>query len=135
MSCDAQTLTQVIQSFSGGSDKRYRHQLNRRVIFTEGMKEVAEKASSFWLIDDIVILAAPTFAKAWQAGEVGIGVVTLVVANSEARMTLSLSDDKEPTLLQELPYTDFPEGEWNFYLGTDQDEDGYITTMYLPSEH
>lgn len=135
MSCDAQTLTQVIQSFSGGSDKRYRHQFKRRVIFTEGMKEVAEKAGGFWLIDDIAILAAPIFAKAWEAGEVGIGIIKLVVTNNTARMTLSLSDDKEPQLLQDVPYTDFPEGEWNFYLGTDQDEHGYITTMYLPSEH
>jgi hypothetical protein len=135
MSCDAQTLRNTIQSFSGGSDGRYRHHLNRRMIYTEGMKAVADAAGSYWLIDDIAILAAKKYANAWEAGEVGIGIVKLAVAENTARMTLSLSDNKEPELLQEVPFTDFPEGEWNFYLGTDQDEDGYLTTLYLPSEH
>jgi hypothetical protein len=136
MSCDAQTLKQTIQSFSGGSDERYRHQFNPRMIYTEGMKAVAETAEAHWLVLDIAILAAPKFAKAWMDGEAGIGVVCLTVAEDDtARMTLSLSDDKEPELLQDIPFTDFPNGEWKFFLGTDQDADGYLTTLYLPSEH
>lgn len=135
MTCDAQTLASTIQSFSGGSDNRYRHQFNRRVIFTEGVKEVADKAGAYWLIDAIALLGAPKFAKAWEAGEVGIGIVKLSVANDKGRLMLSLRDDKEPELLQDIPLTDFPEGDWKFYLGTDQDAQGYLTTLYLPSEH
>lgn len=135
MSCDAQTLQNTIQSFAGGSDKRYRHALNRRAIYTEGMKAVADTAGAHWLISDTIIFAVPKFAKAWLAREVGTGFVKLTVTGSTARMELILSDDKEPELLQAIPYTDFPEGEWTFYLGTDQDEDGYLTTLYLPSEH
>lgn len=135
MSCDAQELNNTIRSFAGGSDGRYRHHLNPRMIYSEGMKAVATAAGAYWLIDDIAIFAAAKYLKARLADEVSIGFVKLTVVDSTARMTLSLSDAKEPELLQEIPYTDFPPGEWTFYLGADEDATGYVTVLYLSSEH
>lgn len=41
-----------LQQFTGDS-KRYRHSLNRRVIYTPGVKYLAEHGEAYWLIDAI----------------------------------------------------------------------------------
>jgi hypothetical protein len=139
-------LQRLISDYSGGSETRYRHALNRNLIYSEGMLAVANQAGSHWLIDDIAILCEPSFRKAWLDGETGIGIVFLDVFTSEqraeladrpaARMQLSLADDTPVAYSQDLTATDFPEGRWTFYLGMDQlDENAYVTVLYLPSEH
>lgn len=140
MACNAHDLRQVMNEYSGGSDQRYGHPFNRKFIFTEGVRAVARAAECFWLIDMVALQLAPVYAAAWKREEVSIGIVKVHVpekgAGGRASVSLSLQDDAPPAVHQELDYTDFPAGEWAFYLGTDYaGEDLYLTTMYLPQEH
>ena len=140
MACDAHDLRNVMNEYSGGSDQRYRHAFNRRFIYSAGVRAVAEAAQCYWLIDMVALQMAPAYAVAWKRDEVSIGIIKVHVPPNESKdpatVSLSLQDDAPPAICQELDFTDFPEGEWTFYLGTDDPGDGqYVTTMYLPQEH
>lgn len=140
MTCNAQTLQETISRYAGGSDTRYRHTFNRRFIYSAGVQAVAELAGAYWLVDMIALQMAPVYAKAWLAGKAGLGIVKVKVppkgSEEQATVSLSLQDDEPAAITEKLSFTTFPEGEWTFYLGTDdQGNEDYITNMYLPVEH
>lgn len=143
MAYDAQDLRRLMQEFSGGSDQRYRHTFNRSFIYTGGVQAVAEAAGAYWLLDKVALELAPLYAKAWLEGKAGIGIVKFTVPAAESQdkqlrpvVTLSLADDAPAAYEQALDFTTFPEGDWAFFLGTDEiGPDSYVTTMYLPQEH
>jgi hypothetical protein len=140
MAYDAQDLRRLMQEFSGGSDQRYRHTFNRRFIYTEGVQAVAEAAGAYWLLDKVALELAPLYAKAWLEGNASIGIVKFTVPKdgTEQRpvVILSLADDAPPAYELALDFTTFPEGDWVFFLGTDEiGPESYVTTMYLPQEH
>jgi ABC-type dipeptide/oligopeptide/nickel transport system permease subunit len=138
MSCTAQRLNEVMAEYMGGSERRYRHQFNPRFIYTEGAQAVAEAAGAYWLLDLIGLEISPIYAAAWLKGEASIGIVTLEVFGDKAsaKVTLSLEDDAPVAFERDLTYTDFPQGKWNFYLGTDEiGEDSYVTTLMIPAEY
>lgn len=142
MACSAPDLNRVMAQYSGGSENRYRHPFNRRFIFSEGVHAVAQSVGAFWLVDLVALKLAPLYAKAWLAGETGLGTVKLEVyprgreSGPAATVRLSLADDTPDAYAEDVATTDFPEGVWTFILGTDQiAEDSYVTNMYLLSEH
>lgn len=161
MTCTATDLERSMNDFVGGSQGRYRHALNRRFIYTEGVKATAELAEAYWLLDLVGLKMAPAYAKAWKAGKASVGIVTLEVFEGAedslvpamtvgaaldhgksapfgiaARVTLELEDDKPSAFTEDIEVTDFPAGKWTFYLGTDEvGPDEYVTTMCLPQEY
>lgn len=137
MTCTASELKAVMAPYLGGSEERYRHWANRRFIYSEGMKAMAEAAGAYWLLDKLATQYAPIYAKAWQDGKASTGIVRLSVsAQNHGSLMLSLADGEPPAADEVLPYTDFPEGDWTFYLGTDELPDGsFITTAILPEEY
>lgn len=140
MAFEAQDLHRVMQQHSGGSEQRYRHMLNPHFIYSEGVKDVAEAAGAYWLIDMVALQIERTYAAAWRAGQVDTGFVKISVpaegAEGRPTVSLSLQDDAPPAFMEELSFTTFPVGEWLFYLGTDEiAEDRYVTNMYLPQEY
>lgn len=141
MTCTANELKDTMRQFRGGSDKRYRHNLNPAFIYTEGTREVAVKAEAYWLLDLMALELAPVYAKAWLANETGIGMVKLEVypegaSGPGAKLTLSLADDTPDAVTRPIRFTTFPEGTWMFYFGTDEDgEDNYVTTVMIPEEY
>lgn len=46
-------LTEADLKHFTGSEHWYRHALNRKVLFTDGAKYVADKGGAYWLIDTI----------------------------------------------------------------------------------
>jgi hypothetical protein len=144
MASTPEALRSVINEYMGGSEQRYRHALNRRLIYTAGIKALADQAGAYWLIDLVAFEAAPIYHKAWLAGRASIGILKLKVFTPEeraacghdARLTLSLEDEAPDVFTHTLPATDFPVGEWALWMGTDEiGEHDYITTLYLPEEH
>jgi hypothetical protein len=142
MACDAHDLNQVMQQYLGGSDQRYRHQFNPRFIYTEGVRDMAQTAGAYWLLDIVGLKMAPLYAQAWLKEEASIGIIKLVVhapgtkEGVAATVSLSLQDGAPPAFVENIAYTDFPEGEWMFFMGTDEvGPEQYVSTMYLPQEH
>ena len=51
-------LTQSDLDQFTGSENWYRHGINRKVLFTDGAKYVADQAGAYWLIDEIAFALA-----------------------------------------------------------------------------
>ena len=136
MICTAAEMSRTIQDFANGTDERYTSFMFPKMLFTEGMRVVAEKAGAFWLVELIGLRMAPLYAAAWLEGKASIGVVKLQVDGGKAEVVLTLQDDEPPAFSESISPTTFPEGEWLFFLGTDPvGPDEYVSTLYLPSEH
>ena len=92
------------------------------MLFTDGIAVMAEKAKAFWLITDI-----GSYEKATTKEKYPFQLWTLKVKKGKAVLAMQ-EDSNTPVLIkQNIPYTDFPEGEISFYV-----EDGILL---LPSEH
>jgi hypothetical protein len=105
-----------------GTANWYRHPLARSVLYTDGVKFVADLAGAYWLVDEIALsqLAEPALTmEEFQ-------VWTLVVENTAA--ILRCDDGNGRVLLDKrIGYTDFPEQGIKLYF-----TDGVIM---LPGEY
>ncbi|MCC5611958.1 hypothetical protein LC612_35810 [Nostoc sp. CHAB 5834] len=136
MATTAQDLKNVMSKFFGGSERRIRHNFNPNFIFTHGVESMAEKAGAFWLLDIVATEMAPLYQKAWKEGKASIAAIKLnVTEDRKAEISLIL-DEEEPVWTRNLDFTDFPAGEWSFFMGTDEYPEGnYIATMMLTEEY
>jgi hypothetical protein len=106
-----------------GSTKWYRHGINRKVLFTEGAKYVADAGGAYWLLDEIALIQP--YEKAVAAE--GFQVWKLKVRENRTA-TLSCEDGNYKTVYsKEIEYTDFPLPEITLWFADN--------TIYLPSEH
>ena len=127
-------LQQNLQQFTGDLE-RYRHGLNRQVIYTPGIQFLAEQAGAYWLVDAIAshIGSAP-FRRA-VANDPRIGDLhfwNLTVSPNHTAILLATADSGETQFItQVIEFTDFPLAEIDVWAGFD----GTHWTLYLPSEH
>src|SRR6185312_14271976 len=96
-----QELANVMNHFNGGSDGRYRHPFNRRFIYTDGVKAVAEEAGAYWLLDIVATEVAPLLLKLGSDGILDVEV------DDKSRCVLSVTteDDKPPVWSRKLDFT------------------------------
>lgn len=100
----------------------YRHSLVKTVLYTDGVKFIAERAGAYWLIDEI---AFSQISEPALKGE-EFQLWTLIVDGTVA--VLRCDDGNERRLLEKrISYTDFPEPGIRFYY-----TDGVIM---LPGEY
>jgi hypothetical protein len=105
-----------------GTTRWFRHSLMRNVLYTEGVKYVADQAGAYWLVDKVASLQLdPTIA-----GE-EFQVWKLEVHDNDSA-TLSCEDDNNNRIfVEKIHWTDFPaEGITLWY--TDN-------VILLPSEY
>lgn len=120
---DTKTLTKSDLIQFTGSETWYRHAMVRDVLYTDGVKYVAETASAYWLIDEIAF--AKRFDKLLAAEE--FQCWTLKV-NSDHTATLTCEDgDGRAVFTKAIKYTDFPLEEISFYFTNN--------VILLPSEN
>lgn len=134
---NTQDLKNLMDNFTGGSDERFRSWCNPKCIWSQGVHSVANEAGAHWLLDIIATEVAPLCLQRWDSGEGdSTTFFRMLVAKGKADLWLE-ADLDEPRLWQrKVSYTDFPDGDWTFYLGVD----GLITSVpvivcYLPQEH
>jgi hypothetical protein len=53
---NAKTLTHAELRQFTGTDHWYKHTLNRKVLFTDGVKYLADQAGAYWLLDEITLI-------------------------------------------------------------------------------
>ena len=129
------TLTrEELAQFTGDLD-RYRHPLNRRVIYTPGVKYVADRAGAYWLIDLIASYFGSREMRAAVTQDERLASLQfwrLEVAEDRSAIASCRADsDVEPAITQIVPSTDFPLDRIDIWAGFD----GEHWTLYLPSEH
>ena len=106
-----------------GSEKFYRHWINRKVVFTEGVHFVAERGGACWLLDEIAIIQP--YDKAVAAEEFQVWKLTV---NPTRSATLTCEDGNGNIVFtKHIPFTDFPLPEITLWFANN--------TIYLPSEH
>ncbi|MGK2884378.1 MAG: DUF6876 family protein [Rhodococcus sp. (in: high G+C Gram-positive bacteria)] len=129
--------------FSGGSDGRTRHVFNRRFIYTAGVKAVAELAGAYWLLDIVATEIAPIALQRWTDLGDNMLFVTIFVKDSKAVIQADNGtrgqdgDGREVYFQRDIEFTDFPEGDWPFYMCMDGiiDNPNEVTVMLLPHEY
>lgn len=129
------TITHAdLQQFTGDLE-RFRHPLARRVIYTPGIKFLADRASAYWLIDEIALVIAG--GEVAKAGLSDPRVLSLhfwrldVSQDRSAELTARADSDVAPFVRRQIPWTDFPLDYIDVWAGFD----GQYWTLYLPSEH
>jgi hypothetical protein len=104
------------------SDTIYRHGISK-MLYTEGVQHLAEKAECYWLLDAIASWQFKT-----KVSRELFQVWTLTVnQKKEALLTCVRDTGAKPLATQRIEYTDFPLPEIKLYLC-----DG---TLMLPSEY
>jgi len=104
-----------------GTDDYYKHWTGK-LVYTDGVKYVAEKGGAHWLIDAIASYQFKLSGIPFQ-----IWILRVDLENNTAVLTMQ-EDSGEPELVrQEIKFTDFPLDEIKFYL-----VDG---VLMLPSEY
>jgi len=128
------TLThEDLRQFTGDL-QRSRHPLARGVIYTPGVKFVAEQGGAYWLIDELAF--AITGGQVTKAGKRDPRVLemhfwTLTVDDQVGELTARADSDAEPFYVKGIDYTDFPLDKIDIWAAFD----GRHWTLYLPSEH
>lgn len=130
----ANLTKQDLTHFTGDLE-RWRHQFNRSVIYTPGVRHVAEAGEAYWLIDAIASwIGSPTFNEAatkidgiseWHTWTLSVG------DNNAATLFATADEPADAFITQAIPYTDFPLSSIDVWAGYD----GSHWTLYLPSEH
>jgi hypothetical protein len=117
------TLTDADLTQFTGTEHWYRHGLVRHVLYTDGVKYVADTGGAYWLIDEIALaqefddrLAAKPF-QVW----------TLAVKENSSAVLVCDDGNLHPLAMKQIRYTDFPMREIRFYF--------VDNTILLPSEY
>ena len=105
-----------------GTEHWYRHPLVRKVLYTDGVRYVAEHGSAYWLIDEIAFAQSlrNVAAEEFQVWELSVSI------NRTAGLTCT-DGNHRVVYTKPLNWTDFPLDEICFYF-TDN-------TILLPSEY
>ena len=106
-----------------GSEHWYRHGLVRSILFTDGVKYVADAAGAYWLLDEIAL--AQKGEKAVAAEEFQVWRLTV---KPDHTAVLACEDGNDNTVFEKaIPFTDFPPEGITLWFANN--------TIYLPSEH
>ena len=96
--------------FTGDLD-RYRHRLNRLVIYTPGVRFLAERAQAYWLIDAIASFVGSKHMARVAQRDVRLKDLQfwLLEVHENRSAVLTTPDSGErPFYTQLIPFTDFP---------------------------
>jgi len=124
-----------LDQFIGGTVDRYICSINRRVIYSGGVRYLAEQAGAYWLIDAIASYLTPQAIE--EAAQVDRRIALmhfwkLRVAEDQSAVLFAEADlNVPPFVSQKIPYTDFPLPKVDIWAS--QSGEGW--TLYLPQEH
>lgn len=96
-------------------------------LYTDGAKYLLEEGGAHWLFDIISIQIMPKLAE-WG----DMLKISFLVANNTAIIKVFDGNLQEKLVLH-ISYTDFPEGDWEFFLICSGNGD--TTVLLLPSEY
>ncbi|TWT96910.1 hypothetical protein Pla108_26860 [Botrimarina colliarenosi] len=128
-------LENELRHFTGDLE-RFRHSLNPRVIYTPGVRHLAEQAGAYWLIDAIASwIGSHSFNEALRQNErlqwLHFWKLSVDLSERSAVLTAVPDAGEAAFITQRIPFTDFPLKSVDVWAGFD----GRLWTLYLPSEH
>jgi len=117
-----------------GSDVCYRHLLNKRVLYSEGVRHLAQEAQAYWLIDAIAsYFGTSVMRKAIKKDDrlSSLQFWYLNCQNNHGTLTMVAYSGEKPAIIQEISYTDFPLDIISIWAAFD----GRYWLLFLPSEY
>lgn len=127
---EASQLVAELAQFTG-TQQYFRHGINRAVVFTEGVKHLAERAGAFWLLDEIAIANLTRSVvhdepqQIWKLRREGRGAILSCDGNDGNGGNARL-------FTKAIPLTDFLLGEFTLCCFEDSQLGRVI---FLPSEN
>ena len=118
-------LAEQLDMFTG-TENWYRHSLNRKVLYTDGVKHFAMSAGAYWFLD---ILATEGYELHGIHSEYFLSI-TMTVANRTAIIVITDGNEKQ-IFSKDIPFTDCPNGIWKFFMIDDVQH----STILLTSEY
>lgn len=106
-------LKQDLSQFTGTLNY-YRHWL--RLVYTDGVKYLADEGGAYWLIDAIASYQTRTFLKDPMLQQFQHWKLT--VHPNQTATLICERDTNDVVLTQEIDFTDFPLSEIRLYLVT-----------------
>jgi hypothetical protein len=128
-------LAKVDLSYFPGDIERWRSNINDSVIYTAGVRYLAEHGEAYWLLDAIASYLVPDVLV--PAGEKNSRILELhfwrlnVAEDSSAILHAEADYGVVPFVFQEIEYTNFPLSEVSIWAGFD----GCQWVLFLPSEY
>ncbi len=117
------TLSRADLSHFIGSEQWYRHPLNRRVLFTDGAKHVADAGGAYWLLDEIALAQFCVPAVAVERFQ-----LWRLTVRPDCSATLECGDGNGSIVFsKQIAFTDFPLAAIELYLTNN--------TILLPREY
>jgi hypothetical protein len=102
---------QDLRQFTGDLT-RYRHWMNRRVIYTPGIKHLAGQAQAYWLVDAIASYFGSNEMIRASLRDLRLRDMQFwrldVWADRSALLIARADSGEEPFIRQSIEYTDFP---------------------------
>jgi phage baseplate assembly protein gpV len=123
MSIMPKTLNTADLAQFTGSENWYRHGINRRVLFTDGAKYVADHAGAYWLLDEIAIIQPHNLRVAAEEFQ-----VWKLTVNADQTAVLTCDDGNGNVVYtKKIEHTDFPIDGITLYFTNN--------TILLPREY
>lgn len=120
---ETQPLTSIELAQFTGTENWYCHPIVRKMLYTDGIRHMMNKAGAYWLIDEI---AFQQYHPRVKTEEFQAWVLTVDVDQSTG--TLHCEDGNGRELYsKQIPYTDFPLAEIKIYVSDN--------VILLPSEY
>lgn len=93
-----------------GTEKWFRHSINRAVSYTEGVKHFADQAGCYWFLD--ILATQPEVLKQAQT------FANIKLSVDEDLTALITVDDGNGSQVyqKKIGFTDCPAGDWKFYF-------------------
>lgn len=103
-----------LRQFSGGDD--YYHHWTQRIVYTSGVKYLAEQAGAFWLIDLIASHQPKVLRKIKARKDRDFQVWRVEVKPDQTANVICDDGNGYVLQTQKLQYTDFPLEDFKLYV-------------------
>lgn len=126
-----------VLSNNRGTEHHYKHTLCSYLLYTDGIKDMAETLQCYWLVDMIASYIPDMFKFANKMSSDRFVFPTVVAENNKATFKIiseryNGDEAKEVALIkQRIPFTDLPDGEYKLYL----EYNGSKWVLFLSSEY
>jgi hypothetical protein len=124
---DIDKFREVYRASRNGANDFFFNPLYRQMAYSDGVRDLAE-TGCYWLLD---IIGTECVEVLRECPEPSMCIVTAVVNDGKAKLSLTDADDQPPLWERSIEYTDMPDGTWNLYLA----DEGERFTLILPSEY
>lgn len=124
-------LTQSDLNQFTGTEEWHRHSLNRRALYTDGVKYLANKAGAYWLIDEIAILQAHAKVRGEEFQKWTLRKTVGNQARLECEDGGKDGHRSKVVFSKHIPYTDFPMDSVEIWVEGPAEQ----RVILLPSEH